>query len=110
MQPKVIVITVAAILFCFAGMILIMRGGTIAPTTRSGVPVVIPDDRSTPDLIVNTTTLAIEGDLQTLYQVKKGDTLFGISRKHNVSVQAIKDANKDKREILAVDQWLAIPK
>lgn len=112
MQPRVSVFTVAALLFCVAGMALIlnMSEGTLSPTTTAEGPAVVPDDRSTTDLIVNTTTLAIKGDLQTLYQVKKGDNLFGISRKFDVSVQAIKDANKDKRDILAVDQWLAIPK
>ncbi len=111
MQPRVIVFTVAALLFCVAGMVLllIMNGGANAPAT-SGGRVVVPDDRSTAELVVNTTTLAIEGELQTLYQVKKGDTLFGISRKFDVSVHAIKEANKDKRDMLAVDQWLAIPK
>ena len=112
MQPRVLVFTVAALLFCVAGMafILNMSEGTLSPTTTAGGPAVVPDDRSTADLIANTTTLAIKGDLQTLYQVKKGDTLFGISRKFDVSVQAIKDANKDKRDMLAVGQWLAIPK
>jgi len=111
MPTKAIISILSVFLRGGAAVILIWREGAATPTVPAGpFPTVVPDDRSAADLVANTTSLALRGELQTLYQVKRGDTLLGISRKFGVSVQAIKDANKDKHNILKVDQWLAIPK
>lgn len=106
MQPKVLALTLAALLLGATGMILAKKARTTPPTPA----VAAVDDRSTPEMVVNAASLAVAGELQTLYQVKKGDTLFGISRKFDVSVKAIQDANKDKSTIVKVDQWIVIPK
>lgn len=90
--------------------VMFLRAKKTTHPKPTGPVIAVPDDRSTADLIVNTSKLAIKGDLQTLHQVKKGESLFGISRKYGVSVQAIKDANRDKNSIIAVDQWIVIPK
>ena len=68
---------------------------------------IAPGNRSIPEAIGNTASRAIAGELQALCQTKKGDNLFGIAKRFGVSVRAIKNANDD---ILAVDQWLVIPK
>ena len=44
-----------------------------------------------------------------IYTVKSGDTLFGIARKFELSVQSLKDANGLTSNILMVGQQLKIP-
>ncbi len=44
-----------------------------------------------------------------IYTVQKGDTLYSIARKFNVSVQAIVDANNLTSTLLSIDQKLTIP-
>ncbi len=58
----------------------------------SGEAVVIPADRTT-----------------TIYRVKTGDTLFGISRNTGVSVQAIRSANNLAGSNIRVGQRLSLP-
>ena len=44
------------------------------------------------------------------YTVKKGDTLYGIARKYNTTVNAIKNLNNLSSSLLSVGQVLKIPK
>jgi len=43
-----------------------------------------------------------------LYVVKKGDTLYSISRKHNISVQELKNLNNIKDSNISVGQSIKI--
>ena len=43
------------------------------------------------------------------YKVKKGDTLYSISRKYNVSIESIKSINNLKKTLLRINQKLLIP-
>ncbi len=109
MQTRVLVFTGGAlILLGVGGILIIMRAREVDTVADGGGA--FADNRSIPEVIKNTASQAIAGELQTLYQVKKGDNLFGIAKRFGVSVRAIKDANHDKHDILAVDQWLVIPK
>ncbi len=69
----------------------------------------VSSDNPMGEVVVNTTATAIKGDLQNLYRVKRGDSLYSIARKHDVSVKAIKDANRDTDNLLAVGEMLVIP-
>ncbi len=44
-----------------------------------------------------------------IYMVKKGDSLYGISKKYGVSVNSIKAANKLNKTLISVNQKLIIP-
>ena len=61
------------------------------------------------ELAVNTVVAAVNGNLQTVYTVKKGDSLWSISKKFGVSVAAITAANKDRSELLVAGGKLVIP-
>ncbi len=50
----------------------------------------------------------IEGDV-TIYEVKSGDTLGAIARRHGTTVAAIRALNKLKGDSIAVNQKLTIP-
>lgn len=114
MRSKILAYSTVALLISVAGVATIWWANIDAQTDTvpAGQLVIHPDtdDRSMTDLIVNTSNAAVKGDLQTLYQIKKGDSLFRISQKFGVSVQAIKDANRDKNNVIVVDQWIVIPK
>ncbi|MCP5541617.1 MAG: LysM peptidoglycan-binding domain-containing protein [Akkermansiaceae bacterium] len=110
MQSRIIGYIATALLVGVTATVMALRANRATRTKPTRSVIVVPDDRSMTDLIVNTSKSAIKGDLQTLYQIKKGDTLFRISQKYGVSVQAIKDANRDKSDVIAVDQWIVIPK
>lgn len=43
------------------------------------------------------------------YRVKKGDSLYGISRKYNTSVASIKSMNNLKKNTISINQKLLIP-
>jgi len=43
------------------------------------------------------------------HTVKSGDTLWGLSRQYNTSVQAIKDANSLTSDVIRIGQTLRIP-
>ena len=44
-----------------------------------------------------------------VYRVQKGDSLYGISRRYNVSVDTIKNTNNLKKTKIAINQKLMIP-
>lgn len=44
-----------------------------------------------------------------LYSVKKGDSLYSIARKHNISVANIKNMNNLSRNLISINQKLLIP-
>ncbi len=69
----------------------------------------ISNDNPPAEVVVNAAAAAIKGELQTLYHVKTGDSLYSIAKKHNVSVKAIKDANRDTNNLLAVGEIIVIP-
>ena len=46
---------------------------------------------------------------QTIYTVQKGDTLWSIAKKNNVSVNSLKEANTLANNLLSVGQQLIIP-
>ena len=46
---------------------------------------------------------------QTIYTVQKGDTLWSIAKKNNVSVDSLKEANTLANNLLSVGQQLIIP-
>ena len=46
---------------------------------------------------------------QTIYTVQKGDTLWSIAKKNNVSVASLKEANTLANNLLSVGQQLIIP-
>lgn len=48
--------------------------------------------------------------LQSKHIVKKGDSLFAIAKKYRISVEAIKKANRLKKDELQVGQILKLPK
>lgn len=48
-------------------------------------------------------------DNQTIYTVKKGDTLWSIAKNNNVSVNDLKEANALTNNLLSVGQQLIIP-
>lgn len=52
---------------------------------------------------------AIAPESQNIYTVTKGDTLYGIANKYNVSVQDIINANNLKSSALSIGQKLLIP-
>ena len=61
------------------------------------------------EVIANTVQAATRGDLQTVYKVEKGGSLWSISKKFGVSVKAVLEANKDRDEMLVVGERLVIP-
>lgn len=62
------------------------------------------------NVLLDAAALATRGNLQGVYQVKAGDTAFGIAKRYNVSIQALLQANGVTPAGLYVDQWLAIPR
>lgn len=50
-----------------------------------------------------------EGELQEIYTVKKGDSLWKIANKYNTTVEKLKSANNLKTNTLSVGQKLVIP-
>jgi len=44
-----------------------------------------------------------------LYLVKKGDSMWGVSQKLNLSLEALMKANNNKNGLLEVGQWLVVP-
>lgn len=54
-------------------------------------------------------TIQREGKKYVLHQVEPGETLFALSRKYNVSVQEIKDANTESLTNLDIGQKVLIP-
>ena len=74
-----------------------------------GSGLVIRDPNPPGELVVNTVMAAASGNLQTVYTVKKGDSLWSISKKFGVSVAAITAANKDRSELLVAGGKLVIP-
>ena len=56
--------------------------------------------------ITNTNTNSIKESI--IHKVKSGDTLYGISKKHNTSVQSIKNLNHLKSDEISVGMMLKI--
>lgn len=54
--------------------------------------------------------VVIEKIKQNIYQVKKGDTLYSISRKYGISVQLIKEINNLSDNTISIGQKLLIKK
>lgn len=50
-----------------------------------------------------------EGESQEIYTVKKGDSLWKIANKYNITVEKLKSANNLKTNTLSVGQKLVIP-
>lgn len=51
----------------------------------------------------------VDTGTSTTYTVKRGDNLYSIARKYNVSVDAIKRANNLESDVLSLNQVLIIP-
>ena len=47
--------------------------------------------------------------IQRIHTVKKGDTLYSVSKKYNVTVKRIIELNKIQDEIIYLGQTLNIP-
>ncbi|WP_078543022.1 muramidase family protein [Litchfieldia alkalitelluris] len=58
----------------------------------------------------STTTSQVAQSNSVYYQVTSGDTLWGLSKKFNISVDAIKRANNLTLDLLQLNQRLIIPK
>lgn len=50
-----------------------------------------------------------EVDENTIYVVKKGDSLYSIAKKFNVSIDALKSANNLQNNLIRINQKLVIP-
>ncbi len=44
-----------------------------------------------------------------VYKVKKGDSLYSIAKKYNISIASLKNANNIKKSLLSINQKLVIP-
>ena len=110
MRTKILASSLIALLFGATAVVLIMRKDSVASPVPTPTHITAHNGKSVLNTVQNTASLAIEGELQTLYQVKKGDKLFQIARKFDVSTRAIRDANKAINNNLAVGEWLVIPK
>jgi LysM repeat protein len=60
-------------------------------------------------LLDSLSTIQKEGKKYVMHQVESGETLFALSRRYNVSVQEIKDANTEPLSSLDVGQKVLIP-
>lgn len=67
---------------------------TSTPTPRKSTPVAIKPKKKSP----------------ITYTVKKGDTLYGLSRKYGTSVSSIQRANRIKGSNIGIGQKLIIPR
>ena len=79
----------------------------VEPTKlKIGQKIIIPPPTIEPS---GTVTPAIPDSGEQLYEVKSGDTLSGIARRHNTTVKAIRDANGLVTDRIIVGQKLKIP-
>ena len=76
-----------------------------------GPPVaeILQDSDLPGELLTNSVAAAVKGDLQTIYEVKAGDSLWRLSKKFGVTVAAIKTANKDHDNVMVVGEKLVMP-
>ena len=110
MRTKILASTFIALLFAATAATLILREDSVPSPVSTPTHITAHNRKSVLNTVQNTASLAIEGELQTLYQVKKGDNLFQIAIKFDVSTRAIRDANKSINNNLAEGEWLVIPK
>ena len=101
-------------IFCVLIVGLLVTGFLVWKDNLSQEPemestIVIRNSNPPAELVVNTIVAASKGDLQTIYEVKRGDSLWRISKKFGVTVSAIKAANKDRDDVMMVGEKLVIP-
>jgi len=88
-------------------VLLAAVGWSIAGARKAGAGAL--NENPLPEVAANAISGAASGNLQGVYRVQKGDTLYGIATKHKVSVSALRKANQDKDDMLAVGELLVIP-
>ena len=107
--PVIGVVVVVLLVGLLVAGFLYWKQGQPSETVAGSSGFVIGDPNPPVELAVNTLVAAAKGNLQTVYTVKKGDSLWRISNKFGVSVDAIKAANKDRGTLLVAGGKLVIP-